>query len=136
MNLKILLKNLLGHLPCPRNCVCTYSRKGSSQWPYVGFPVHTGSDSGMCRALQPHFSACPSGVGELGFSAGLAAGQVSLAILAAVRRLSPGSFLLEPLVETSLGWGVSTSAGIDARELGWNMYSFVEVRGKKNGSID
>lgn len=72
-------------------------------------PSPRWSDSGMCRALQPHFSACPSGVrqkvsGEPGFSAGLAlaAGQVSLAILAAVRS-SPGSFLLEPLVETSLG---------------------------------
>lgn len=43
--------------------------------------------------------------GEPGVSVGLAlaAGQVSLAILAAVRRSSPGSFLLEPLVETSLG---------------------------------
>lgn len=65
----LLLKNLVERqLPCPPNCVCTSSRKRSSQWPYVGVlmckPGPTQGYAGYVQSSAATFQwkYCPSGI--------------------------------------------------------------------------
>lgn len=82
-----------------------------------GIPRGTGSDSGTCRvrhtALQPPFSACWSGA-ENRSAQCWRQGRFLRPSRLLVKRLSPGSLPAGPLVETSLGGGLSTSAVIAA----------------------